>query len=96
MKYYINSENEMFGFELDGSQDHLITKDLIEITLEDVIKRNEETNKIAFNELSYQEKRALEYPNFRDYLDGIVKNDQTQIDAYINACQAVKNKYPKP
>ena len=95
MKYYINSKNEMFGFELDGSQDHLITNDLIEITLEDVIKRNEETNKIAFNELSYQEKRALEYPDFRDYLDGIVKNDQTQIDAYINACQAVKNKYPK-
>jgi hypothetical protein len=44
---------------------------------------------------AYKEKRALEYPDFRDYLDGIVKGDQTQIDAYIAACQAVKTKYPK-
>lgn len=44
----------------------------------------------------YQRKRALEYPDFREYLDGIVKGDQAQIDAYIAACQAVKDKYPKP
>jgi hypothetical protein len=44
----------------------------------------------------YQRKRALEYPDFRDYLDGIVKNDQYQIQAYIDACQLIKNKYPKP
>lgn len=43
----------------------------------------------------YQRKRAAEYPDFREYLDGIVKGDQAQIDAYIAACQAVKNKYPK-
>jgi hypothetical protein len=44
----------------------------------------------------YQSDRAKEYPDFRDYLDGIVKGDQAQIDAYIAACQAVKAKYPKP
>jgi hypothetical protein len=44
---------------------------------------------------AYKAQRALEYPDFRDYLDGIVKGDQTQIDAYIAACQAVKTKYPK-
>jgi len=31
-----------------------------------------------------------------DYLDGIVKNDQEQIQTYIDACLAVKAKYPKP
>jgi hypothetical protein len=46
-------------------------------------------------ELTYAEKRAMEYPDFRDYLDGIVKGDQAQIQAYIDACNAVKNKYPK-
>lgn len=51
-----------------------------------------ETDAIA-NE--YKAKRAAEYPDFREYLDGIVKGDQAQIDAYIAACQAVKNKYPK-
>ena len=45
--------------------------------------------------ITYAEKRAAEYPDFRDYLDGIVKGDQAQIDAYIAACEAVKAKYPK-
>ena len=44
----------------------------------------------------YQRDRAAEYPPMADYLDGIVKGDQAQIDAYIAACQAVKSKYPKP
>lgn len=44
----------------------------------------------------YQRKRAAEYPDFKDYLDGIVKGDQDQIQAYIDACLAVKAKYPKP
>ena len=43
----------------------------------------------------YQRDRASEYPPITDYLDGVVKGDQAQIDAYIAACQAVKTKYPK-
>lgn len=44
----------------------------------------------------YKTNRAAEYPPMADYLDGIVKGDQAQIDAYIAACLAVKAKYPKP
>jgi len=44
---------------------------------------------------AYKELRAKEYPDFKDYLDGIVKNDKAQIQAYIDACLAVKEKYPK-
>jgi len=44
----------------------------------------------------YKYNRASEYPDFKDYLDGIVKGDQAQIDKYIADCQAVKAKYPKP
>ena len=44
----------------------------------------------------YQRKRAAEYPPMADYIDGVVKGNQAQIDAYIAACQAVKAKYPKP
>jgi hypothetical protein len=40
--------------------------------------------------------RANEYPPMTDYLDGVVKGDQEQIQAYIDACLAVKAKYPKP
>jgi hypothetical protein len=39
--------------------------------------------------------RANEYPDFKEYLDGIVKGDQAQIDKYIADCLAVKDKYPK-
>jgi hypothetical protein len=46
--------------------------------------------------LTYAEKREIEYPPITDYIDGVVKGDQAQIDSYIAACQAVKAKYPKP
>jgi hypothetical protein len=38
----------------------------------------------------------MEYPPITDYIDGIVKGDQAQVQAYIDACLAVKAKYPKP
>jgi len=44
---------------------------------------------------AYIAKRAAEYPPITDYLDGVVKGNQTQIDKYIADCQAVKAKYPK-
>ena len=45
---------------------------------------------------AYRHQRAAEYPPMTDYLDGIVKGDQAQVQAYIDACLAVKAKYPKP
>jgi uncharacterized protein (UPF0297 family) len=47
------------------------------------------------NANAYKQLRAKEYPPITDYLDGVVKGDQTQIQAYIDACLAVKAKYPK-
>ena len=44
---------------------------------------------------AYIAKRQAEYPSFIDYLDGVVKGDQAQIDKYIADCLAVKAKYPK-
>jgi len=44
---------------------------------------------------AYIAKRAAEYPAITDYIDGVVKGDQAQIQAYIDACLAVKAKYPK-
>jgi len=52
--------------------------------------------KAEINANEYKEKRQAEYPSFIEYLDGIVKGDQAQIDKYIADCQAVKAKYPKP
>ena len=44
---------------------------------------------------AYKAKRQAEYPPITDYLDGMVKGDQAQIDKYIADCLSVKAKYPK-
>ena len=48
-----------------------------------------------YNSNKYQRDRSKEYPDFKEYLDGIVKGDQAQIDKYIADCLAIKTKYPK-
>lgn len=45
---------------------------------------------------TYIDLRTAEYPDIREYVDGIVKGDQEQVQRYIDACLAVKAKYPKP
>ncbi len=62
-----------------------------EAITDEVLRLQEE-----YDSLEYQRLRAAEYPPIEDYVDGIVKSDQAQIDAYIAACLAVKEKYPKP
>ena len=44
---------------------------------------------------AYKDKRKEEYPPMADYLDGIVKGDDAQVQKYIDDCLAVKAKYPK-
>lgn len=51
--------------------------------------------KAKMKEISYIPKRKAEYPPIEDYLDAIVKGDETQKQKYINDCLAVKEKYPK-
>jgi hypothetical protein len=48
-----------------------------------------------YDALDYARKRKEAYPDIYDYMDGIVKNDQTQINKYIADSQAVKVRYPK-
>lgn len=44
---------------------------------------------------AYKSQRAKAYPPITDYLDGVVKGDQAQINKYIADCLAVKATYPK-
>ena len=43
----------------------------------------------------YQRLRAQAYPDYRDYLDGIVKGDAAQVQKYVDDCMAVKARFPK-
>lgn len=73
MKYYINKNKEIFGFELDGSQDDLITEDMKEISLEEI----EAINKAKEDEV----KQSLEYKinEAKQFLD---KTDKKVLSDY--------------
>lgn len=96
-KHYKDPETgEVYGYKADGSQDAWIKPNLVPITLDEAEVLREAWAQRMFDSLSYAEKRAASYPNFMEYLDGVVKGDQAQIDAYIAACVAVKERFPKP
>jgi hypothetical protein len=59
------------------------------------VQYDEATVQAYIDAHAYIAKRQAEYPFLVDYLDGVVKGDQAQIDKYIADCQAVKAKYPK-
>lgn len=100
MKYYKDQvTNEIYAYAADGSQDAYIKTHLIEISESeaDIIRTNASATQYEnyLKSLSYIERRQIEYPPITDYLDAIVKNDSNQLQAYIDACNAVKEKYPK-
>tara|TARA_X000000950_G_C13919966_1_gene662888 strand:+ start:914 stop:1180 length:267 start_codon:yes stop_codon:yes gene_type:complete len=87
MKHYKDSNNKIFAYESDGSQDHCISKDLISIT-------EKEAKEIinARYVLTYKEKRSAEYPTIEDQLDKIYHSGVTGWKAEI---KKIKDKYPK-
>jgi hypothetical protein len=94
MKYYKNNHNEIFAYEDNGTQDHLIG-DKTPITQTEAQQLLAQRTQTEFDSKNYAEKRRAEYPSILDYIDGVVKGDQAQIDTYIAKCRAVKAKYPK-
>ena len=97
MKHYKDpNTNEIYAYEADGSQDVYIKQGLLAISDAEADVIRAANQQAAFSALTYAQKRAAEYPPMADYIDGVVKGDQAQIDAYITACLAVKAKYPKP
>jgi hypothetical protein len=95
MKLFKDSNNQIFAYEADGSQDHLI-EGKTSITQAEADALTAANVQQSFDALTYAQKRASAYPPLIDYLDGIVKGDQAQVDAYIAKCLAVKATYPKP
>lgn len=106
--YYSKSTRGFYCEEINGDN---IPSDAVPITLEEhvallygesqgkSIRADAEGRPYLSDEpsivLTYAQKRVGEYPPIEDYIDGVVKGDQQQIDNYIAACLAVKAKYPK-
>ena len=77
----------------ETTQVALTEAELAEVAQAQAIK---DAENIELAKTQYQRDRAAEYPSINNYIDGVVKGDQAQIQAYIDACLAVKAKYPKP
>jgi hypothetical protein len=92
MKHYLSPTNQIFAYELDGSQDHLIPNDYRAITDTEVNSIREQEEQSYENSLSYGEKRFLEYPSFADQFDKLYHEGY---DAWKLSVKAVKDKYPK-
>ena len=69
------------------------TESIVPMTAEEITKAQQVQAYVDAH--AYIAKRAAEYPPFTDWLDGMVKGDQAQIDKYIADCLAVKAKFPK-
>ena len=89
MQYYKDTENNLHWLE-STEFEYYLPRGCVPIT-------DEEADALRPKppEPTYAQKRAAEYPPMTDYLDGVVKGDQAQIDKYIADCLAVKAKYPK-
>ena len=95
MKYYKSKAGLIYAFPLDGSQDTFIQSDYISLSESQYQNEMQLQKSQADNALDYKQKRRSEYPDIMDYIDGVVKGDQQQIQKYIDDCLAVKKKYPK-
>jgi hypothetical protein len=92
---HYKSPNNSVHFLDDDSFVHLLPAGSVLITDEEAATIRAATQAEVQAARTYAEKRAAEYPPITDYLDGIAKGDQAQIDKYIADCLAVKTKYPK-
>ena len=67
MKYYINKNKEIFGFELDGLQDFLIKDDMTPISLEEIEALNKAKQDEYKSSQEYKINEAKSYLLSTDY-----------------------------
>jgi hypothetical protein len=91
MKLFKDAENNIFAYELDGSQDHLIGNK-IPISNKEAEDIKREKANAAFSKLTYAEKRKMAYPSFADQFDVLYHDGY---DAWKTAIKSIKDKYPK-
>ena len=94
MKQYLSTDNKVFAYEEDGSQDHIIPNNYTPITNTEAQARSQQAQQAIFDAMTYAEKRKSEYPTIGDQLDALYHAGvfPAEMDAIL---RAVKEKYPK-
>jgi hypothetical protein len=96
MPHYTNTaQNEVRWLDSVDEETQYLPQGFTQITDAEANTIRAAIQVAQFNAKTYAQKRAMEYPSILDYIDGVVKGDQAQIDKYIADCLAVKVKYPK-
>tara|TARA_Y100001951_G_C11126131_1_gene175595 strand:- start:16 stop:285 length:270 start_codon:yes stop_codon:yes gene_type:complete len=88
MKHYKNSDNVIYAYEPDGSQDHLIPDDYIAIT-------DEEADAIRLYVKTYADLREENYPSIGDQLDMQYHDQLDGTTTWKDAITKVKSDNPK-
>jgi len=93
MKYYKNSSGQIFAYESDGSQDHLITNEMKKLTKTEV-ERIENPDKFL-SKAEKQEKylKSLPYLTRRQFMLMLIDNDlDDDVEVGIGAIEDTKQR----
>lgn len=94
MKLYRDKDNNVYAYEEDGSQDHLIDGKIAITQAEaDEIIAAQQAQQFAAQ--SYSEKRQQAYPSIGEQLDALYHAGVFPADM-AERIRAVKQQYPKP
>ena len=93
MKLFKNNNNQIFAYEADGSQDHLIEgkTSITQAEADALIAANKQQ---SFNALTYAQKRAAAYPPIGDQLDDLFRQGAFSPEMAATL-HAVKTAHPK-
>lgn len=90
MKHYVDENGQVFAY---GDDEVVTGKRLLQDS--EVEAARDAWAQKQISAMDYKQQRRMHYPDLLDYIDGLVKGDQAQIDAYLDACRAVKTMFPK-
>jgi hypothetical protein len=98
MKHYINDNSEVFAYEEDGSQDHLIGNKRL-LAESEVESARQAWAESQLNKLAYAEARAMSYPPIGNQLDALwhAMNDGMLpvVPAFFDPINTIKQQFPK-
>ena len=92
MKLFKDVENNIFAYELDGSQNDLIG-DKTPITEEEANVIRAEIQRKSFVALPYYAKREMEYPSLKEQTNALLAGG-SELETLKAKIQAINNKYP--
>ena len=93
MKYYKDSDGEIYALELDGSQDHLITAEMKKLTKTEV-ERIENPDKFLSQAEKYEKYlRSLPYLTRRQFMLMLIENElDDDVEAVIGGIEDIKQR----